>query len=108
MWGRLLFRFYEFQCETVALADLRVLLPVLVAQPVSGRQGPHALLVVLGVLGIRIDLRLSHQPEPLAFDEPDGVILVHVAALGFRILGQRSIATMLRNTEHTTGFECPE
>jgi hypothetical protein len=54
-----LFRFVrlrEFQDEPVALANRRIFVPVLILQPVGGRQGPHTVGIILGVLGIGVNL----------------------------------------------------
>src|SRR5690606_19548744 len=47
----------ELQQKVVRLADGQILLAVLIAQRQGGRQGPHALGVILGVLRIGQDLR---------------------------------------------------
>ena len=47
-------RLDELQREAVALADRRVLLAILVAEAIAGRQRPHALLVVLVSFGFSL------------------------------------------------------
>src|SRR3954471_25010190 len=58
----------EAQREAIALADGCVFRAVLVAQAVSGRQGPDSVRIILGVFGVGVYLRFAGQLEASGFD----------------------------------------
>src|SRR5688572_25057008 len=54
---------HEFKRHPVALADREVLVLVLVLERERRRQGPDALRMILGVLGVCVDLALCLERE---------------------------------------------
>jgi aspartate ammonia-lyase len=108
-WARL-FRFgrlREFQDEPVALADRRIFFPILILQPVGGRQGPYTFGIVLGVLGIGVDLGRADQFEPGFSGERDRIVLPHIAAFGLRVLRLVGSAAMFFDAQDPTRLQRP-
>src|ERR1044072_2756642 len=95
--------FHELQREAIAFADLAIAGFVAIGEP--GRQSPDAFFVILGVLGIGVDLRARQQPEACRFDESNRVLLVHVTRGRLRILRNLRIAAMSDDAEHTARLE---
>src|ERR1700685_2108199 len=99
-------RLSELQHEIVGLADRDVLRAVLVAHGQSRWQSPHALRVVLCVLGIGINLRGRDEFEACLFYERDCIVLTNVTALRLRVLRLVVAPAMVLDAQDAARLQC--
>src|SRR5215469_14861466 len=98
-------RFDKLQRHPIAFADRQVLVAIDIAHPQRWRQSPHTLGIVLGVLGVGVDLRFRHQVKAGLLRHADYVVLPYVAVGALGVLWQFRVAAMFLDAENAARLE---